>query len=305
MDLLAAYRAFVRVAESGSFSAVAREMGTTQPAVSRQIAALEDYLETRLIQRTTRRLTLTEDGRDLVVHARRVLDVVEESLSAVGRRRGAPSGLVRIGASVTFGRLYLAPRMARLLARYPELSIDLALSDSRADLIEQGLDLAVRAGQVTDASLVARRVGSITRVIVAATGYLAARGEPGHPTELGSHDCILFDRDAHPREWQFDGSEGPITVQVAGRFQTDSLEAAREAVLGGLGVAVLPAWVISEPLADGRVKAVLQRWQPPRVPMHTVYPSRRHLAPRTRAVIDFLVEEFRLDPVISAYGEEN
>jgi DNA-binding transcriptional LysR family regulator len=304
VDLLAAYRAFVRVAESGSFSAVAREMGTTQPAVSRQIAALEDYLDTRLIQRTTRRLTLTEDGRDLVVHARRVLEVVDESLSAVGRRRGTPSGLVRIGSSVTFGRLYLAPRMPRLLARFPELSVDLSLTDDRRDLIEQGIDLAIRVGNVPDTSLVARRVGSISRVIVAGAGYLEARGEPAHPDELATHDCILFDRDANPRSWNFEGSDGPISIGVAGRFQTDSLEAMREAVMGELGVAVLPAWVISDALEDGRVKPILQRWQPPRLPLHTVYPSRRHLAPRTRAVIDFLVEEFRLDPVISAYGEE-
>jgi DNA-binding transcriptional LysR family regulator len=304
LDLLAAYRAFVRVAESGSFSAVAREMGTTQPAISRQIAALEDYLDARLIQRTTRRLTLTEDGRDLVVHARRVLEVVEESLAAVGRRRGAPAGLVRIGASVTFGRLYLAPRMPRLLARYPELSVDLSLADDRRDLIEQGLDLAIRVGDVPDTSLVARRIGSISRVIVAATDYIEARGEPAHPSELSGHDCILFDRDSNPRAWTFESAEGPVTIPVAGRFQTDSLEAGREALLGGLGVAVIPAWAISEALADGRVKPILQRWQPPRLPLHTVYPSRRHLAPRTRVVIDFLVEEFRLDPVISAYGEE-
>jgi DNA-binding transcriptional LysR family regulator len=304
VDLLAAYRAFVRVAESGSFSAVAREMGTTQPAVSRQIAALEDYLDTRLIQRTTRRLTLTEDGRDLVVHARHVLEVVEESLSAVGRRRGTPSGLVRIGASVTFGRLYLAPRMRRLLARFPELSVDLSLTDDRRDLIEQGLDLAIRVGNVPDTSLVARRVGSISRVIVAGAGYLEDHGEPTHPDELTGHECLLFDRDPNPRSWSFESSDGPISIAVKGRFQTDSLEAMREAVLDELGIAVMPAWVISDALYDGRVKPILQRWQPPRLPLHTVYPSRRHLAPRTRAVIDFLVEEFRLDPVISAYGEE-
>ncbi len=303
MDLLAAYRAFVRVAESGSFSAVAREMGATQPAISRQVAALEDYLETRLIQRTTRRLTLTEDGRDLVVHARHVLDVVEESLAAVGRRRGTPSGLVRIGASVTFGRVYLAPRMPRLLARYPELSVDLALADGRADLIGQGLDLAIRVGEVTDASLVARRVGSISRMIVASAAYLEAHGEPTDPNELSTHQCILFDRDANPHEWRLESPEGPIAVPVSGRFATDSLEAAQVALVAGLGIAVLPAWSIAEALSDGRVRPVLERWQPPRLKLHAVYPSRRHLAPRIRAVIDFLVEEFRLDPVISAYGE--
>jgi DNA-binding transcriptional LysR family regulator len=303
VDLLAAYRAFIRVAETGSFSAVAREMGTTQPAISRQVAALEDFLDARLIQRTTRRLTLTEDGRDLVEHARQVLETVDESLAAVGRRRGVASGRVRIGASVSFGRLYVMPRLPRLLARYPELSVVLLLSDARQDLIEQSLDVALRVGEISDASLVARRVGSISRVIVAATSYIERRGEPAHPSELATHDCVVFERESNPHEWEFANGTESVRVQVAGRFSTDSMEVVPEAVLGGLGIAVLPAWMMPDALADGRVRPVLQSWQPPRLPLHAVYPSRRHLASRVRAVIDFLVEEFRLDPVISAYGE--
>jgi DNA-binding transcriptional LysR family regulator len=303
MDLLAAFRVFQRVAESGSFSAVAREMGTTQPAVSRQVAALEEQLGARLIQRTTRRLTLTEDGRDLLSHVHRVLDAVDESLGAVGRRRGAPGGLVRLGASVTFGRLHIAPRMGRLLARYPELTLDLSLSDARQDMIEEGLDVVIRAGQITDASLVARRVGSVSMLIVASDGYLRKRGEPASPADLAAHDCIVFDRWPTPREWQFEGGDGPTSVRVNGPFSTNSLEAVREAVLADMGIAILPAYVLPDVLKGGAVRSILKRWQPPRIALHAVYPSRRHLAARTRAVIDFLIDEFRLDPVISSYGE--
>ena len=155
MDLLAAFRTFTRVAEAGSFSAVARESGMTQPAVSRQVLALEEHLGARLIQRTTRSLMLTEDGRDLLDHARRVLDCVEEAETAVGRRQGAPSGLIRIAVPATFGRLYVAPRMRRLLDRYPELSVELHMSDSVTDMIAAGIDLAIRGGPVHEASLVA------------------------------------------------------------------------------------------------------------------------------------------------------
>lgn len=303
MDLLAAFRTFVRVAESGSFSAVAREVGATQPAISRQIGSLEQHLDTRLIQRTTRSLTLTEDGRDLLAYARRVLDCVEEAETAVGRRQGAPSGLVRIAAPSTFGRLYVAPRMRRLLDRYPDLSIELHMSDSIVDMVAGGIDLAIRGGTVAEASLVARRVGASARHVVASAEYLERNGAPVHPSDLTRHSCIVFMQSATPNEWRFQGPNGAITVEVGGRFRTDSSEAMREAVVGGVGLALAPAWVFGEDLSAGRVRAVLQPFQAEQIPIHAVYPSRRNLAPRTRAVIDFLIDEFRLDPAISTYGE--
>lgn len=303
MDLVAAFRTFIRVAESGSFSAVAREQGSTQPAISRQIAALEEHLGARLIQRTTRSLALTEDGRDLLDHARQVVLAVEETEAAIGRRRNAPVGLVRLASPSTFGRLYLMPRIGRLLERYPELQLELFISDRSVDLVAEGLDLAIRAGEVSDTSLVARRIGATDRNILASDDYIATHGEVGHPSELAQHPCIISNRSDNPHEWSFQGPDGPITVRVEGRFSTNNLEAVREAVLAGLGYAVLPAWFFPDEISTGRVLRVLRDWQPPRVPIFAVYPSRRNLAPRTRAVIDFLVDEFRLDPVISAYGE--
>ncbi len=303
MDLLAALRTFIRVAESGSFSAVAREQGATQPAISRQIASLEEHFGSRLIQRTTRSLTLTEDGRDLLDHARQVLVSVEETEAAIGRRRNAPVGLVRMASPTTFGRLYLMPRIGRLLERYPELSLELCVSDSAADLVADGLDLAIRAGASGDTSLVARRIGATERNILVSEDYIAAHGDVAHPNDLARHACIIFTRGATPHEWEFAGPGGTALVQVDGRFLTDNLEAVREAVLAGLGYAVLPAWFFPDEISTGRVRRVLRDWQPPRVPIFAVYPSRRNLAPRTRAVIDFLVDEFRLDPVISSYGE--
>ncbi len=303
MDLLAGLRTFVRVAESGSFSAVAREIGATQPAVSRQISALEQHLDARLIQRTTRSLTLTEDGRDLLDHARRVLDCVEEAETAVGRRQGAPSGLVRIATPATFGRLYVAPRMRRLLDRYPELSIELHMSDSVTDMIAGGIDLAIRGGVVQEASLVARRIGASARYVVASADYLERNGTPAHPSDLARHSCIAFLQGAAPNEWRFNGPDGAVSVEIAGRFRTDSSEAVREAVMAGVGLALASSWVFGADLTSGRAKAVLQRFQAEQVSIHAVYPSRRNLAPRTRAVIDFLLDEFRLDPAISTYGE--
>lgn len=302
MDLIAALRAFSRVAESGSFSAVAREMGTTQPAVSRQIAALEDYLGVRLLHRTTRSLALTEDGRDLLAHATRVLEAVEETEAAVGRGRASPGGLVRIGASVSFGRLYIAPRIGTLLDRYPDLRIELSLNDGIVDLVHDGLDMAVRVGDVPDSALVARRIGVVRRICVASREYLDRHGRPTRPADLTEHNCIVMVRRGGA-DWAFDGPEGPEHVHVTGRFQTDSGEAVRQVVLAGLGIALTPAWLLRDALVAGTVEELLPDWRAPLSPIHAVYPTRRYLAPRTRAVIDFLVEEFRLDPVISAYGQ--
>lgn len=303
MDVLAAMRVYVRVAEARSFSAVARELGTTQPAVSRQVAALEEHLGARLIQRTTRSLTLTEDGRDLLGHARRVLDAVEEAESSVGRRHALPGGLVRLATSATFGRLYVAPRISRLLERYPELSVDLSMSDAVVDLVADGVDVAIRSSAVMDSSLVARKIGSSRRVTVVSEAGLAAYGEPEHPSDLARMPCIIFTGSATPTDWHFHGPDGEVSVSVSGRFRTNSSEALREAVLGGLGFAVLPTWFFTEEVTSGRLRPVLTGWEPPRGAISAVYPSRRNLAPRTRAVIDFFVDEFRLDPVVSDYGE--
>ncbi len=299
MDLLAALRTFMRVAESGSFSAVARQIGATQPAVSRQIAALEDHLGARLLQRSTRSLTLTEDGRDLLAHAARILDEVEETEAAIGRRQTSPSGLVRIGAPATFGRLYVAPRIGALLDRWPDLHVELSLNDATVDLVHDGLDMAVRIGEVTDGSLISRALGSFPRIAVASAAYLDRRGEPSHPSDLAHHSCIVFTRRAGSADWSFDGPDGRVSVHVSGRLRTDSSEVAREAVLSGVGVALMPAWAFPRALRSGAVRPVLTAWNSTRAPIQAVYPSRRYLAPRTRAVIDFLVEAFRDEPVLS------
>jgi DNA-binding transcriptional LysR family regulator len=302
MDLIAAFRAFSRVAESGSFSAVARETNTTQPAVSRQIAALEDHLGVRLLHRTTRSLALTEDGRDLLGHANRVLEAVEETVSSVGRGRASPSGLVRIGSTVSFGRLYIAPRVGTLLARYPDMRVELDLSDSVTDLVHEGLDMAVRIGEAPDSGLVARRIAVADMACVAARDYLERRGRPERPEDVSTHECVIFTRRGG-NEWVFHGPEGQVRVPVSGRFRTDSAEAVRQAVIAGVGIALGASWLFRDALLAGEVEELLPAWRPPPTPIHAVYPSRRYLAPRTRAVIDFLVEEFRLDPVISAYGQ--
>jgi DNA-binding transcriptional LysR family regulator len=302
MDLLTAFRTFIRIAETGSFSAVAREVGATQPAISRQIAALEDHLGARLLQRSTRSLRLTEDGNDLLAHARLVVDAVDQTEAAIGQRRDQAAGLVRLGSPTVFGRLYLAPHVGLLLERHPQLSIELVVADDVMDMVQAGLDLALRVGEVSDAGLVARRVGSTVSMAVAAPAYLTEHGEPTRPEDLVRHHCIVNTRLPTPELWRFTGTDGTAHVSVAGRLRSNSVEAIMEAAIAGVGIAMLPTWMVGDELRNGRLQPILQAWQPNPRPISVVYPSRRFLAPRTRAVIDFLVDEFRLDPIISAYG---
>ena len=300
MDILAAFRTFIRISERGSLSAVARDTGATQPAISRQLAALEDHLGVRLVQRSTRSLTLTEDGRDLLGHARLVVEAVEETEAAIGQRRESPAGLVRVGCPSVFGRTYIVPHLGDLLGRYPGLSVELVVGDNVVDLVQEGLDLAIRVGNISDVSLVARRLGVAATVPVASAAYIAAHGEPGHPGELARHECIVFTRGQDPHEWSLSGPDGQVTVHVSGRFRSNHIESVLAGVIAGQGIALVPIWMLREAVREGVVRPILRQWQRPPFPISAVYPSRRFLAPRTRAVIDFLVEEFRRDPLLAS-----
>lgn len=301
MDLLSPMTTFVRVVEAGSFTAVAAERNTTQPTISRQIAALEEHLGTRLFTRTTRALTLTDDGRAFYERALRALEAVAEAEGAVGRRRGKPAGLLRLAAPVVFGRLHLVPRLPAFLARYPDVEVEMIMSDGFADLVEQGIDLALRVGEVTDPGLIVRRIGTVRRVTVASPAYLKRRGVPRTPADLADHDCIVYTRLATGNRWTFETPTGPMSVAVKGRFRVDNSEGVREAVLGGLGIAVIPSFAFRDELGQGTVRELLEAFEPRRLPMHAVHPSRRLVPLKVRALIDFFADEFALDPRFSMH----
>lgn len=301
MDLLSPMTTFVRVVEAGSFTAVAAERNTTQPTISRQIAALEEHLGTRLFTRTTRALTLTDDGRAFYERALRALEAVAEAEGAVGRRRGKPAGLLRLAAPVVFGRLHLVPRLPAFLARYPDVEVEMIMSDGFADLVEQGIDLALRVGEVTDPGLIVRRIGTVRRVTVASPAYLKRHGVPRTPADLADHDCIVYTRLATGNRWTFETETGPTTVAVTGRFRADNSEGVREAVLGGLGIAVIPSFAFRDELETGALRELLKRFEPRRLPMHAVHPSRRLVPLKVRALIDYFADEFALDPRFSMH----
>ena len=263
MDKLQAMRTFVRVVEAGSFSAVAHELDATQSAVSKQVAALERALGARLLTRTTRSLALTEEGERYFEQARRLVAEIAEAETALRRGEQQLSGWLRVAASVGFGRLRLMPLVQDFLAAHPGVKIDLRLSDGFVDLVEQGIDVAVRIGELADSSLVARRVGSSRRLLVAQRDYLrglAARGlePPRRPEDLARHNCIVYTELAMRNAWPFTAGAGARdaagttrVVRVQGNLQTNSSEVIRASVLAGMGLAYAPEWLFSAELASG------------------------------------------------------
>lgn len=302
MDQLTLLRSFVRVAERGSFSAVAREFHTSQPVISRQIAALEDRLGVRLIQRTTRRLSLTEDGHVFLDHARAVIEAMEAAEESVGRTRQSPSGEVRVGVPTAVG-MYLAARLPEFFARFPDLSIDLKMRDGPFALIEEGLDLAISITESTHASVITRRIGSARSVVVAAPSYLAEHGVPATPDDLLDHECIVYTRPGIERNWRFMTPSGEKVITVHGKFHADSSEAVRRASRAGLGIAMLPRLSTADDLSKGRLTPLLEAFAPASVGLYALLPSRRHVPPRTRALLDFLVRDIEEAPLLQTNAE--
>jgi DNA-binding transcriptional LysR family regulator len=297
MDTLEAMAMFVRVVERGSFSAVARELGTTQPTVSKQINALEKRLGGRLIARSTRQLSLTDEGSRYYKQCRDILAAVDSAEHSFQTGREAVAGPLRIACSVSFGRLQIAPRLPGFLDRYPEVTVDLLLSDQNVDLVSEGMDVAIRIGELKDSSLIARQIGLTRRLLVAAPAYLQRHGAPQAVDELNLHNCILFNLLEDFDTWMFDA--GQHHVQVKGNVRSNNSEAIRQMVLSGLGISLAPSWLYRRDLVQGRVVQVLPTLTPSALPIYALLPANRRQSARVRAFVDHLVEGFRANADLS------
>jgi DNA-binding transcriptional LysR family regulator len=290
MDRFDAMQAFVTVADLQGFAPAARKLGLSPSAVTRLIAALEDRLGARLLQRTTRSVALTEAGARYLERARRILADVEEAEGAAEGERTTPRGRLVLSAPVGFGRLHVSPVVTAYLQRYSEVSCDLRLSDRMINLVEDGVDAAVRIGHLPDSTLVARHVGEMRRIVVASKVYLKVRGEPRAPRDLGTHDTIQFGAAAVPAEWRFveDGSE--IRIATSPRFSTNSADAAIQYAERGGGLTRVLAYQAADAIKRGSLKVVLEKFEQPALPIHIVYPTSRLLSAKVRAFIDLVTE---------------
>jgi DNA-binding transcriptional LysR family regulator len=287
MDRLDAMQAFVAVADLQGFAPAARKLGLSPSGVTRLIAALEQRLGARLLQRTTRSVTLTDVGTRYLERVRRILGDVEEAESSAEGERTRPSGRLVVSAPIGFGRLHVSPVMSKYLARHAEVSAELRLSDRMINLVEDGVDLAVRIGHLPDSTLVARHVGEMRRMVVASNAYLKRRGEPKTPHAIASHDTIQF---GVAPDWRFVEEGREIRVAPTPRFATNSFDAAIQYAEQGGGLTRVMAYQAAEALKRGRLKIVLAKFEQPALPIHIVYPTSRLLSAKVRAFIDLVTE---------------
>jgi DNA-binding transcriptional LysR family regulator len=293
MDKLTGMAVFARVIDAGSFTAAAAQLGMSKSAVSKAIAALEDRLGARLLNRTTRRLALTEVGRAFYERCARIVAEAEEAELAVTHLQLTPRGTLRVNAPVSFGALHLGPALAGFLVRYPELKVEIELTDRFVDLLEEGYDVAVRIATLPDSSLIARRITANEAVVCASPAYWQRHGRPSVPQDLADHACVTYAYNPNPHEWPFLDADGrPVTVRVDGPLHTNNGDAALHAALAGLAVVRLPRFICAPDLAAGRLEAVLNDALPPPNGIYAIYPHSRHLSAKVRAFVDFLLEHF-------------
>jgi DNA-binding transcriptional LysR family regulator len=290
VDRIDAMQAFVAVADLQGFAPAARKLGLSPSAVTRLIAALEDRLGARLLQRTTRKVALTDVGARYLERARRILGDVEEAEGSAQDERRRPSGRLVVSAPVGFGRLHVSPVISAYLKRYPEVSAELRLTDRVINLVEDGVDLAVRIGHLADSTLVARHAGEMRRIVVASPGYLRERGEPGTPAAIASHQTIQFGAVSGSPDWRFveDGRE--VRVACTPRLITNSADAAIQYAGQHGGLTRVLAYQAADAIKAGRLKIVLAKFEQPALPVHLVYPTSRLLSAKVRAFIDLVTE---------------
>jgi DNA-binding transcriptional LysR family regulator len=287
---------FAKVAELKSFTKAAEALGLSKSAVSKYVAALEEAWGARLIQRTTRRLSLTDVGTALFERAQRIVAEIEEAERAVTDLSVEPRGTLRVSAPMSFGIRHLGPVLADFMVRFPALHVDLALNDRMVDIVEDGFDLAIRIAKLPDSSLIARKLCPGRRITCASPDYWRRHGIPKTPADLKNHNCLMYTYLLSPGELRFDGPEGPLTVPVAGTLHSNNGDILRAAALAGIGFYFAPTFLVGDDVRAGRLERVLPDYDDTSLSIYAVYPHTRHLSAKVRAFIDFLAERFGGEP---------
>ncbi len=293
MDRFQEMSSFVAVVDAGSFVAAAEATGLSKAAVSRHVADLERRLAVRLLHRTTRRLSLTDDGQQFLVRAKDLLATLDEAESEISSRSGEASGLLRINVPLTFGILHLAPLWGRFAALHPKVTLDISLSDRVVDLVDEGYDLAVRITNLPTSQLVSRQIASTRMVLCASPNYLARHGRPRHPAELAQHAVVSYSYWSSRDEWAFSSPEGePIAVRIHARIHANNGDTCRAAALDHQGIVLQPDFLVAQDLARGTLVELMPEFQAMTIGIHVVYPTRKHLPVKTRRMVDFLAGAF-------------
>ncbi len=292
MDRITAMAIFTQVVDAGSLSVAARRLGLSRSAVSKQLAHLEDRLGARLLQRTTRRLGLTEAGAEFYTRCTRIVHEVEEAEQGVSRLHAAPRGLLKVNAPMTFGHRHIVPAIAEFLRRYPDVQIEMTLNDQVVNMIEGGFDVTIRVAVLADSSLIARRLAPNRVVVCGAPAYFAAHGRPRAPRDLAHHNCLHYTYLATANLWHFVGPRGAESVEASGSFRANNGDALQAAARAGVGLVQLPTFIVGADLSSGALETVLERYEDRTTSIWAVYPTTRHLSPKVRVFLDFLAARF-------------
>lgn len=295
MDIIASMRVFTTVVSTGSFAGAAEKLALSRGMATRHVAQLEERLGLRLLNRTTRKLSLTEAGADYHERALQIMALIDEADSAADEHTGAPRGTLRVATSVGLGVLGMGGIIAAFLAKYPELKVELALSDRVVDLVEEGFDLAIRMGPKVAPGLVARKIVDVPIAVCASPDYLQRHGAPQQPRDIASHNCLTYAYSTQETEWPFAQNGVEEKVRVTGNFRANNGNVLTNAAIDGLGLVRQPQYLLAEALEQGRLVRVLPTWEAGWHTVNAVYPSRRFLPAKVRALIDFMVEQFRAD----------
>lgn len=294
MDRFEAMRVFAAVVDAGSFVAASDALPMSKAAVSRHVAELESHLGVRLLNRTTRRLSLTPEGEVFHARCKEVLASVDEAEAEITSRSGEATGLLRINAPFTFGLLHLAPLWMAFMASHPKLTLDVTLSDRVVDLVEEGFDMAVRIARLPDSSLVSRQITGTRMVLCASPTYLRQHGTPRHPAELAHHQVAAYSLFSMGDNWAFTGPQGPVTVKVSPRLRSNNGDTCRLAALRHQGIVLQPTFLVGPDLQAGTLVELMPEFRSIELGVYVVYPSRKFVSPKVRLLIDFLVEAFRM-----------
>lgn len=291
MDRFLEMQTFCAVVDAGSFVKAADTLGFSKAAVSRYVADLEARLGVRLLHRTTRRLSLTAEGAVFNARCRELLSGVEEAEAEISSRSGAARGLLRVNVPVTFGILHLAPLWDSFHERYPLIRLDVTLSDRVVDVVEEGFDMAIRIAALPSSSLISKRLASTRIVLCASPQYLASHGVPSHPSELTKHEVIGYSYWSGGDAWQFDGPDGPVRVTIKPWMTTNNGDTCRAGALAHQGIILQPTFLIGDDLSAGRLVELLPEYRSIELGIYAIYPTRKHVAPKVRALVEFLTEQ--------------
>jgi DNA-binding transcriptional LysR family regulator len=296
MDKFQEMRVFAAVVDAGSFVGASDSLDMSKPAVSRHVADLETRLGVRLLHRTTRKLSLTEEGEVFYARCRELLGNIEEAEAEITSRSGQATGQLKVSAPVSFGLLHLAPLWAEFMARHPKVVLDLTLSDRMVDLVEEGFDVAVRIARLPSSSLVSRRLSSTRMILCASPAYLKTHGTPRQPSELAGHAILAYSLLSMGDSWEFEGPQGPVAVKVEPRMRSNSGDTCRAVALRHQGLVIQPSFLIGDDVRSGALVELMPDYRSIEMGIYAMYPTRKHVLPKVRLLIDYLVEAFKVKP---------